>query len=79
MGCIVLELNVQLDHVHLVVKVPSKLAISKLMGALKGKIALKLFSKYPHLRNNKMWRNHFWQRGCFFDSVGIQVQDFIVH
>ena len=43
LGCIVLELNVQIDHVHLVVKVPPKLSISKLMGALKGKIALKFY------------------------------------
>lgn len=55
LGCEVVELNVQIDHVHLVIKVPPKISISKLMGALKGKIALKLFSKFPHLRKNKMW------------------------
>ena len=74
LGCIVMELNVQIDHVHLVVKIPPKLSISNLMGALKGKIALKLFSKYPHLRKNKMWGNHFWQRGYFVDSVGINEE-----
>ena len=74
LDCIVLELNVQVDHVHLVVKVPPKLSISKLMGALKGKIALKLFNKYPYLRKNKMWGNHFWQRGYFVDSVGINEE-----
>ena len=74
LGCIVMELNVQIDHVHLVVKVPPKLSISNLMGALKGKIALKLFSKYPHLRKNKMWGNHFWQRGYFVDSVGVNEE-----
>ena len=71
LGCEVVELNVQIDHVHLVIKVPPKISISKLMGALKGKIALKLFSKFPHLRKNKMWGNRFWQRGYFVDSVGI--------
>ncbi|MEL4373349.1 IS200/IS605-like element ISShes8 family transposase, partial [Shewanella xiamenensis] len=30
MGCIVMELNVQVDHVHLVVKVPPKISISNL-------------------------------------------------
>ena len=71
LDCIVEELNVQVDHVHLVVKVPPKLSISKLMGALKGKIALKMFSKYSYLRKNKLWGNHFWQRGYFVDTVGI--------
>ena len=60
LDCQVMELNVQIDHVHLVVKVPPKHSISKLMGALKGKIALKLFSKFLYLRENKLWGNHFW-------------------
>ncbi len=41
------------------------------MGVLKGKIALKLFSKFPYLSRNKLWGNHFWQRGYFVDSVGV--------
>ena len=43
LGVIVMELNVQVDHIHLVVKVPPKLSISRLMGCLKGRVALKLF------------------------------------
>lgn len=69
-----MELNVQIDHVHLVVKVPPKLSISRLMGALKGKVALKLFSKFPYLRKNKLWGNHFWHRGYFVDSVGVNEE-----
>jgi len=56
-------LNVQVDHVHFVVKVPLKISISNLMGALKGKIALKIFSKFPYLRKNKLWGNHFQEQG----------------
>ena len=74
LGVIVMELNVQIDHVHLVVKVPPKISISKLMGCLKGRIALKLFTKYPHLRKNKAWGGCFWQRGYFVDSVGINEE-----
>ena len=37
-SCEVQELNVQEDHVHLLVSVPPKVSISKLMGILKGKI-----------------------------------------
>jgi putative transposase len=48
--CVVGELNVQEDHIHLLVSVPPKLSISKLMGTLKGKIAIKLFKSYPKLR-----------------------------
>ncbi|ARN65408.1 Mobile element protein [Vibrio vulnificus] len=41
---------------------------------MKGKIALKLFSKFPYLRKNKLCGNHFCQRGYFVDSVGINEE-----
>jgi putative transposase len=45
----VLELKVQADHVHLVVEIPPKYAVSEFMGYLKGKIALRLFQQYESL------------------------------
>ncbi|WP_240312265.1 IS200/IS605 family transposase, partial [Vibrio cholerae] len=48
--CEVLELNVQPDHVHLVAIIPSKVSISMLMGVLKGRSAIRLFNKFPHIR-----------------------------
>ena len=69
--CVLGELNVQDDHIHLLVSVPPKLSISKLMGTLKGKIAIKLFKSYPKLRQKPYWGNHFWARGYFVSTVGI--------
>ena len=46
----VLEVNVQEDHVHLVVSIPPKYAVSQYMGFLKGKLALRLFDRFPQLR-----------------------------
>ena len=65
LGCRVIELNVQPDHVHLLVKVPPKVSISKLLGVVKGKTALRktalrIFTKFPYLRNKPYWGNHFW-------------------
>ena len=34
LGCDVIEMNVQVDHVHLLLKVPPRLSISELMGVL---------------------------------------------
>lgn len=48
--CRVVELNVQPDHVHLCVRVPPKVSISKLMGVVKGRTALRLFTSFPYLR-----------------------------
>ena len=68
--CRIMELNVQIDHVHLVVRTPPSLSVSELMGVLKGRTAIRLFSKFPYLRKKQLWGNHFWQRGYFVDSVG---------
>jgi len=49
-GIEILELNVQPDHVHLIVWIPPKYAVSKIVGYLKGKLALRLFDRFPELR-----------------------------
>jgi putative transposase len=40
-GCEVVEMNVQSDHMYLTVMLPPKLAISDLMGRVKGQIVIK--------------------------------------
>ena len=51
----VVELNVQIDHVHLLVKIPPKLSVLDVMGHLKGRTAIRLFNKFPYLRKHKLW------------------------
>ena len=70
-GVEILELNVQIDHVHVVCSVPPKVSISELMGTLKGKLAIKLFKSYPKLKQKPYWGNHFWSRGYFVTTVGV--------
>ena len=70
-GVEILELNVQIDHVHVICSVPPKVAISELMGTLTGKLAIKLFKTYPKLKQKPYWGNHFWSRGYFVTTVGV--------
>ena len=72
--CEVVELNVQPDHVHLLVKVPPKVSISTLMGRIKGKTAIQAFQKFLSLRSKKYWGNHFWSAGYCVDTVGIDAE-----
>ncbi|EBX6018069.1 IS200/IS605 family transposase, partial [Salmonella enterica subsp. enterica serovar Dortmund] len=51
-----------------------RLSISHVIGHLKGKTALRLFSKFPYLRKNKLWGNHFLARGYCVDTVGINEE-----
>ena len=68
------ELSVQPDHVHLVCSIPPKVSVSKFLGLLKGKLAIKLFKSYPKLRRKPYWGNHFWARGYFVSTVGVDEE-----
>jgi len=52
LGCNIMELNI---HAHLLIKVPPKVSISALMGTLKGKSAIRVFSQYPELKHHPYW------------------------
>ncbi len=71
LDCEIVELNVQPDHVHLLVKVPPKQSISSLMGRLKGKTAIQIFRQFPNLKKRPFWGNHFWAKGYCVDTVGV--------
>jgi len=73
LGCEIVELNVQPDHVHLLIKVPPKISISKLLGTVKGKAALQIFKQFPHLKKKPYWGNHFWAKGYCVDTVGVDA------
>ena len=74
MGCEVVELNVQVDHVHMVAMVPPKLSISNYMGRLKGKAAIRMFSMFRELRQRRYWGNHFWAQGYCVGTVGLDEE-----
>ena len=74
LGCVVVELNVQPDHVHFLVKVPAKVSISKLMGTVKGRTAIQLFRQFRYLKEKPYWGNHFWAKGYCVDTVGVDAE-----
>jgi putative transposase len=65
------ELNVLIDHIHMVCTIPPKLSVSDYMGILKGKTAIKIFDKKRYLKEKPYWGNHFWARGYFVSTVGL--------
>lgn len=72
-GIEVLELNVQVDHIHLVLSIPPKYEVSKVIGYLKGKLALRTFDRFPHLRK-RYWGQHFWSRGYCVSTIGLDEE-----
>ena len=72
--CQIVELNLQIDHVHLLVNVPPKVSISNFVGILKGRTAIRVFNKFRKLKEKPYWGNKFWSRGYCVDTVGLDSE-----
>lgn len=70
----IVELNIQIDHVHLLTMVPPKVSISNFVGTIKGRTAIRVFNKFRHLKHKPYWGNKFWARGYCVDTVGLDEE-----
>ena len=68
-GVQIIEGKICVDHVHMYVAIPPKLAVSEFMSYLKGKSTLMLFDRHPEFKARKSDK-HFWARGYYVATVG---------
>ena len=66
--CEVLEGHLMRDHVHMLLSIPPKHAVSSIVGYLKGKSAIKIARQYLGKKNLR--GEHFWARGYLVTTVG---------
>jgi putative transposase len=57
------------DHVHILISIPPKYAVSSVVGHIKGKSAIHLARTYGERKQNYGGQN-FWARGYFVSTVG---------
>ncbi|HVO61292.1 MAG TPA: IS200/IS605 family transposase [Terriglobales bacterium] len=57
------------DHVHMLIAIPPKYAVSQVIGFIKGKSAIHLARAYGERKRNFVGQ-HFWARGFFVSTVG---------
>ena len=69
----VLELSIKADHIHLVMSIPPKYAVSSMMGFLKGKLSTRLFQRYKRF-GRRYWGKHLWARGYCVSTVGLDEE-----
>ena len=74
LGGEIFELNVQIDHVHLLVMIPPKISVSEFVGTVKGRTAIRILNKHRNLKQKPYWGNHFWTRGYCVDTVGLDAE-----
>jgi putative transposase len=57
------------DHVHMMIAIPPKYAVSQVIGYIKGKSAIHLARVYGERKRNFVGQ-HFWARGYWVSTVG---------
>ena len=63
------EGHLMADHVHMMLAIPPKYAVSQVVGYIKGKSAIHLARVYGERKRNFVGQ-HFWARGYFVSTVG---------
>jgi putative transposase len=75
----VLEGHLMPDHVHMLVSIPPKCAVSDVVGLIKGQSAIHLARTYGERKQN-FTGQHFWACGYFVSTVGrdeAQMREYI--
>jgi putative transposase len=69
------------DHVHMLISIPPKYAVSQVVGYIKEKSAIHLARVYGERKRNFVGQ-HFWARGYFVSTVGRDeemIREYIRH
>ncbi len=64
------QYSIQLDHVHLIIVIPPKYAVSAIVGKIKANTSRAIRKEFEWIKK-VYWRNEFWSPGFFSSTVGI--------
>jgi len=65
----IVEGHLMPDHLHMMIAIPPKFAVSQVIGFIKGKRAIHPARVYGERKRNFVGQ-HFWARGYFDSTVG---------
>lgn len=70
MDCELLEFGGEDDHIHMMISIHPKVAVSNLVSKLKGKSSYMLRREYWDRIKTMLWGNHFWSPSYCIVSCG---------
>ena len=78
-GCEILERNIQIDHIHLIMIIPPKYAVSEVIGEIKQYTASKMREKFAWLEEVYWKERVVWSPGYFVSTVGLNEKQIIAY
>ena len=78
-GVEILEQNIQVDHIHLLMVIPPKYAVSEVIGQMKQYTASRLRKKFAWLEKVYWKEQVVWSPGYFVSTVGLDEKQITVY
>ena len=63
------ELNIQVDHIHMLVQMRPEISVSKMVNLFKGRTSKSIREEFPELKEF-LWGKSFWAEGYFAETSG---------
>jgi putative transposase len=70
----IIEVNVDADHIHLLMAVPPKMAVSQAVGMIKANTGAAMRQRFPFLDKVYWGTEGIWSIGYFVSTVGIDEE-----
>ena len=75
----VIKLNVQVDHVHMVVVIPPRYAVARVVQYIKSLSAKAFKVKFPFLQKAYMTSEGIWSRGYCVSCIGMDEKEILAY
>ena len=79
-GCYIIEQNIQEEHIHMLMVIPPKYAVSDVIGEIKQYTASKIRKKFAWLEKVYWKENVVWSPGYFVSTIGLdekQITEYV--
>ena len=73
----VIKLNIQEDHVHMVILIPPRIAVASVVQYIKTQTAKQMRVKFPFLQNVYWGHPGIWSRGYCVSSIGLNEKEIL--
>ena len=70
----IVEVNTDIDHIHLLCSIPPKLSVSEAVRLIKGYSAHAMRKQFPFLNNVYYGSDGIWSDGYFISTVGVDEE-----
>jgi len=74
---LLIRVNVQIDHVHMVLVIPPKIAVAQVVQFIKSQSAKHLKEKFPYLKKVYYGVSGIWSRGYCVSSIGLNEEEIL--